>query len=293
MNIRLLRIFQVVAEEESITQAAEKLYISQPAVSNAIKQLEDHLGVTLFDRLSRRLYLNETGRLFLNKVRQLLEIYHELETEAAQLEDKAPIKIGSSITIANFILPRAIRLFQADQPDIDVFVQVENARQIESQLLQHQIDLGLIEGVIQHDELITRTLSSYDLSIVCSPEHPMGERDKIELDELIKQPFLLREKGSAIRNVFDSALLLHGFQVTPLWTSINSQALIQATKQGLGLSVLPTILVQESLKQGELHALSVPGLQLINQNLLVQHKDKLQSPSTLRLIEEIVRVAST
>lgn len=287
MKIRHLRIFKIVCEEESITKAAERLFITQPAVSNTISELESHLNVYLFDRISRKIYLNETGKLFLEKVIRLLDLYDDLEQSVKELEDNATIKIGSSITIANFILPKAIVDFETIYNNTPTKVIVGNAGKIEEMLYNNEIDLGLIEGVIYNEGLIKVPFSSYKLSIICSPKHKLALEEPVDINKLIQERLLLREKGSAIRDVFDSALLLHNLRVNPEWTSINSQALIYAVKQNLGISVLPKILVEEEINSGEIFEIKVNDFELVNVNHIVFHKDKFQTRSFKTLIEII------
>ncbi len=287
MNIRYLRIFKMVCEEESITKAAEKLFITQPAVSNAISELERDLGVCLFDRISRKVYLNETGKLFLAKVIKLLDLYDNLEKNVKELEDNAAIKIGSSITIANFILPKAIVDFEAIYKNTPTKVTIGNAGKIEAMLYNNEIDLGLIEGVIYNEELIKIPFSSYKLAIICSPKHRLALEEPIDINNLMQERLLLREKGSAIRDVFDSALLLHNLRANPNWTSINSQALIHAVKHNLGISVLPKILVEEEIESGDFFEIKVNDFELVNINHIVFHKDKFQTNSFKTLVEII------
>ena len=287
MKIRHLRIFKMVCEEESITKAAEKLFVTQPAVSNAISELESHLDVYLFDRISRRIYLNETGKLFLAKVIKLLDLYDDLEQNVKELEDNATIKIGSSITIANFILPKAIVDFEKIYKNTPTKVTVGNARQIEEMLYNNEIDLGLIEGVIYDEELIKIPFSSFKLTIICSRKHKLALEESIDINRLIQERLLLREKGSAIRDVFDSALLLHNLRANPEWTSINSQALIHAVKQNLGISVLPKILVEKEISSGEVAEIKVNEFDLVNINHIVFHKDKFQTKGFKTLIDII------
>lgn len=287
MKIRHLRIFKMVCEEESITKAAEKLFMTQPAVSSAISELEGHLGVYLFDRISRRIYLNETGRLFLTKVIKLLDLYDDLEQNIIELEDNATIKIGSSITIANFILPKAIVEFEKVYKNTPTKVIVGNARNIEEMLYNNEIDLGLIEGVIYNEELTKIPFSSYKLAIICSPRHTLALEESIDINQLIQERLLLREKGSAIRDVFDSALLVHNLKANPEWVSINSQALIQSVKQNLGISVLPKILIEREIETGEICEINVNDFELVNINHIVFHKDKIQTNSLKTLIEII------
>lgn len=290
MKIRHLRIFKVVCEEGSITKAADKLYITQPAVSNAIAELENHLGVNLFDRISRRIYLNEVGKLFLGKVVKLLDIYDDLEQNVAELEDNATIKIGSSITIGNFILPQAILAFEKQFKNTPTKVIIENAKKIEEMLCNNEIDLGLVEGVISNEELIKIPFSSYELTVICSPDHALAKNHVIEVDTLIQQKLLLREKGSAIRDVFDSALLLHNLKVNPEWTSINSQALIQGVKANLGITILPKKLVEKELSNGKVIEVKVKDLELMNLNQIIFHKEKFQTQSFKTLIQIIKEI---
>lgn len=290
MKIRHLRIYKMVCEEESITKAAEKLFMTQPAVSSAISELESHLGVNLFDRISRRIYLNETGKLFLRKVINLIELYDDLEQNVKELEDNATIKIGSSITIANFILPKAIVDFEKIYKNTPTKVIVGNARKIEEMLYNNEIDLGLIEGVIYNEELIKVPFSSYKLAAICSPGHKLAIDKPIEINQLIQERLLLREKGSAIRDVFDSALLVHNLIANPEWISINSQALIQAVKHNLGISVLPKILIEKEIESGEIFEIKVSDFELINANHIVFHKDKFQTNSFKTMIEVIKNI---
>ncbi|WP_343767852.1 LysR substrate-binding domain-containing protein [Clostridium malenominatum] len=292
MNLRHLRIFKTVCEEESITKASEKLFMTQPAVSHAINELECHLGICLFDRISRRLYLNETGKLFLGKTIKLLELYDDLEQNSKELEDNATIKIGSSITIANFILPKAIAKFETVCKNTPTKVIIDNARNIENMILNNEIDLGLIEGVIYKEELIKFPFSSYELTVLCSPEHKFVLEKSVDVNELIKERLLLREEGSAIRDIFDSALLLHNITINPEWISVNSQALIYAVKQNLGISVLPKILVENELSSGELCEVKVNDFELNSVNHIVFHKDKIQTKNYKTLIEIIKSKAS-
>lgn len=292
MKIRHLRIFKMVCEEESITKAAEKLFITQPAVSNAISELESHLGVYLFDRISRKIYLNETGKLFLTKVIKLLDLYDDLEQNVKELEDNATIKIGSSITIANFILPKAIVDFETIYNNTPTKIIIGNAGKIEEMLYNNEIDLGLIEGTIYNEELIKIPFSSYKLAIICSPKHKFALEEPTDINKLIQERLLLREKGSAIRDVFDSALLIHNLRANPEWISINSQALIYAVKQNLGISVLPKILVEEEIESGEIFEIKINDFELVNVNHIVFHKDKFQTKSFKTLIKIIKSKAS-
>lgn len=291
MKLRHLRIFKIVCEEGNITRASEKLFISQPAVSKAIHELENFLEIELFDRIGGRIHVNETGKLFLLKTTLLLDQYDNLINEIKDLEKSVRIKIGSSITIANYILPKAIAEFERVYNSTPISVSVANAEKIEELLNKNEIDIALIEGIVSNEDLVDIPCSTYDLVVLCSVDHPFSLQTVINIEELLAERLLLREKGSAIRDVFDSALAVRQLNVIPDWISINSQSLIQAVKRNLGITVLPKILVADELREGTLVEVAVENLHMENVNHILFHKNKFQSKNFHALIDIIQKTA--
>ena len=287
MTIRHMRIFLEVCRTMNVTRAAENLYMTQPAVSHVIAELEKEAGCPLFDRISRRIYLTEAGRIFLEKARQILELHEELSAGFPALTGQAPLRIGSGITIANFHLPTILRRCRRLDGFPSVRVTVDQAGRIEEALLNSELDVALIEGVVRHPHLIRQPFSSYDMAAFCAPSHPLATRSPLSLDDLLTAELLLREPGSAIRDAFDSALLLRDRCAEPAWTSVNSPALAAAAREGLGVAVLPACLTEADVAAGRLVRLEVEGLTLRNQNQLVVHRDKTITPP-LRLFMEAV-----
>lgn len=287
MNLRQLEVFRAVCEQGGFTRAAQSLYMTQPAVSHVIAELEKEAGCPLFDRISRRIYLTEAGRIFLEKARQILELHEELSAGFPALTGQAPLRIGSGITIANFHLPTILRRCRRLDGFPSVRVTVDQAGRIEEALLNSELDVALIEGVVRHPHLIRQPFSSYDMAAFCAPSHPLAARGPLSLDDLLTAELLLREPGSAIRDAFDSALLLRDRCAEPAWTSVNSPALAAAAREGLGVAVLPACLTEADVAAGRLVRLEVEGLTLRNQNQLVVHRDKTITPP-LRLFMEAV-----
>lgn len=286
MTIRHLRIFKLVCETGSFTLAAKKLYMTQPAVSHAISELEEELGTKLFDRISKKIWLNQIGAVFLEQVSRTLELYDGLEA-GETIEQKAAIRLGSNITIANFWLPRALKEFDNRWPDTPVITTVDKASEILGRLLNHQLDLALIEGAIEEEGVEAIPFSSYRISAACAPGYLPREHGEMTLEELTKQKLLLRERGSAIRDVFDSLLRLHGLSAAPHYTSVNSQALLQATREGLGITILPELLMRDDFQCQNLMEITVTGIQLENVNQIVYSKGKYLSRPMKGLIEII------
>ncbi len=288
MNIRQLQVFAAVCAELNFTRAAQKLYMTQPAVSHVIADLERETGCVLFDRIARKIYLTQAGALFLEKATRLLELYGGLFSCAPDLEQKAPIRIGSCITIANFHLPQMMQVFKKECGETPFSILVDSARHIQSKLLKNEIDVALIEGVIPHACLEKHAFSSFEIAAVCSPDYPAAKKGALSIAQFTAEDLLLREQGSAIRDALDSALLLHNAAADPKWTSVNSQALIEAAKAGLGISVLAKALVEKELAHGRLKELTVQGLSLTNTNYVAFHRDKYLS-APLKFFIDIVR----
>lgn len=287
MNLRQLRIFKIVCETQNFTKAAGVLYMTQPAVSHVIGELESEIGFQLFDRLSRKIYLTQAGKIFLDKSTRILELYDDLKNQAGGIAETAPLRIGSTITIANVWLPRIMETFQKRNNKCVVKVEVGSAENTEKKLRENKIDLALIEGMIAGNQYEKIVFSSYEMVLICSPSHKWAGKTEIPLKDILEEKFLLREKGSALRNSFDSALLLHNIIVDPIWVSVNSQALVQAVSRNLGVSVMPVELVERELQNGEIAGVRIRNMKLVNQNHIVYHKDKYLSHSAHELIELI------
>lgn len=286
ISIRDLTVFRTVCEEGSFTKAAEKLYMTQPAVSHVIRDLEEIAGAPLFDRFSRKIRLNETGKLFLENAAQLLNMYDSFTKQAGALAGKAVLRLGSSITVANFQLPGLLKRFSSIWPDTPVQVRVDSAANITESLCAHEVDLALIEGLITRPKLTALPFTSYRLAAAAAPGYrkpPLA----LTLSELTREKLLLREKGSAIRDTLDSAMLLQNVYASPSWESANSQVLLQAAKAGLGVTVLPLELLKPEIEAGRLVLLELTDIVLKNDAHIVYHREKLLSPPMQSLISLI------
>lgn len=276
MTLRHFEIFRTVAETGNFTKAAEQLYITQSAVSHAIRELEERAGTVLFDRLSKRVQLTASGQLFLEEILPILSACETLEAHIEHLEQQAPLHLVSSITIAAFRLPGMLQCFRAAWPELPVHVDVVSAAAAVEILRTGKADVALIEGAAPQGPFICQPFASYPLEIVCAPGYPI-KGNPMSLESFCSEKLLLREKGSAIRDTLDSALWLSGRTVYPAWTSVNSLALTEAAKAGLGVTVLPDVLVQDAIHSGTLVSVSVEGLSLQNELIAVWHKDKTLS----------------
>jgi len=285
-------IFKEVCEELSFTKTAKKLYMTQPAISHVISDLEAEIGGKLFERIGRKIHLTGTGEILLHKVVRIIELHEELENGFKYQEELVTIRIGSSITIANFWIQKWIKEWRRKYGRTPLKIQVDSATNIEEKLLNNEIDIALMEGAIHNKQLISHEVSSYEMSVICSSNHDFAKNGRLEIaaEEFAAQPLLLREKGSAIRDTLDSALLLKHIYVDPMMTSVNSQALIQAVKYDFGISVIPDLLVMQQVKEGDIAKLSIKDIRLFNYNSICYHRDKYLSKPMQWFIDCCIRI---
>ncbi len=285
LTLRHLTIFKTVAETGNFTKAAQKLYITQSAVSHTIRELEGYTGTSLFDRLSRQVRLTAQGRLLLDEILPILASCDALEERIRHLEMQAPLRIVSSITIAAFWLPRILNQLKEKLPDLLPYVTVESASDAIRTLSKGEADIAFLEGAQPQGPFHCIHFSDYSLVTVCAPGYfKENAPAALTLEEFCQEKLLLREPGSAIRDTLDSALFILGHTARPLWTSVNSTALLEAAKAGLGITVLPEMLVKEEIKKGTLLPLHIENLALKNDMIAVYHKDKYLTPGLTTLL---------
>ena len=288
MTLRNLRIFRTVCDLNSVTAAAEKLYLSQPAVSAVIGEMEQHFGVKLFDRISRRLHITEAGKRVYEYAAHILTLYDEMENGIRDWGKAGVLRIGSSITIGNRLLPGIVKEFSAENPEIKLKVTIDNSGAIERLVTQGELDVGLIEGVTRQPQLIVRQFMEDKLVVLCGRGHPLWEKGETSPRELCSYPFILREKGSGTRELFDSSLLIHNLAVEPVWESISTSAIVEAVAENLGLTALPYRLVEKEIKRGRVRTVEVPGLSLTRNFYLLRHGGKYLSGAGEAFIRKVL-----
>ena len=285
MTLRHLRIFLAVCREGSATAAAEKLYIAQPTVSVAIRELESHYNVILFDRIGRRLFLTDAGEQMRSYAQHIVALLDEMESRSQDWEESGTLRLGSSITIGTVQLPRIVTRLQKQYPKLRIEVTVCNSDTVEAAILDNEIDLGLIEGGCRHGKLEDILLGGDELVFLCHPEHPFAGRS-VSAGQLNGEAFLFREKGSAGRGLIESTLKASGVEPRPLWQSISTQSLVSGVAEGLGIAVLPLSLVQPALRAGSVSRFLVEGIRFTRRFRLLYHRNKYLT----RPMETMVRL---
>lgn len=285
MTLRHLRIFVAVCETGTMTAASDRLFIAQPSVSLAISEMEEYYGVRLFDRISRRLYLTESGRRVLQYARHIISLMDEMEQEVKNPDAVGRLRIGTSITIGSYLLPEYIKKLKEQYPSLQIEAVIGNSGNIEQKILDNEIDIGIIEGAVHSSYIESRTFEGDRMVFICPSDHKFAGRRLDQASELKAQDFLVREKGSASREMLDGILAANEIAVKPLWESTSNQAILHGVKQGLGISLLPWLLVREVLEKGEAAEFTVNGPELSRKFSVIYHKNKFLPRSAQALMQ--------
>ena len=184
MTIRHLRIFIEVVDSGKMSTAASRLFISQPTVSQAIKELEEHYGGLLFERLSRKLYITEKGQRLLSYARNVVKQFDDMEEMMIQDSHVKKIKIGATNTVGNCILGDVINAFKEINPQTEIYSYVNNTKNIEEKLLRSELDIAIIEGRVKSPDLISIPELNDFLVLICSARHPFAKKKIVKLEDL-------------------------------------------------------------------------------------------------------------
>ncbi len=276
MSIRHLRIFLTVCEcNNSITRAAKKLYMTQPSVSVAIQELEKYYGIILFDRISRRLYLTEAGRQFLEYAQRIFALLDDMEKGIRNWDTIGVLRTGASITIGSQFMPSYVEAFSGMYPDAEVQVFIGTSHQLEQKILNNELDFALVERPVRESSLIEEPYMEDSLAVIAPARQPYYPGRILKKEELSGQKFLLREHGSGTREVFEEVMAKEEISIKPIWEAMSTTALVNAVIHGLGIAVVPRRMVSGPLEKKLVYPLEIEGIEFKRCFYIVHHKDKL------------------
>ncbi|WP_031520699.1 DNA-binding transcriptional regulator YeiE [Siccibacter colletis] len=281
ITLRQLEVFAEVLKSGSTTQASQMLALSQSAVSAALADLEGQLGVQLFDRVGKRLVVNEHGRLLYPRVVALLEQAGEIE----QLfrEDNGAIRVYASSTIGNYILPEIIARYRRDFPGLPLELSVGNSQDVINAVADFRVDIGLIEGPCHTADIVTEPWLEDELVVFAAPGSAIFNAP-VTLGSLAAAPWILRERGSGTREIVDYLLLSHLPQFQLGMELGNSEAIKHAVRHGLGISCLSRRVIAEQLETGSLVEVPVPLPRLVRTLYRIRHRQKHLSSALMRFL---------
>lgn len=279
MTLRHMKIFLAVWDHQcNTTKAAQALFMTQPAVSLAIKELEQYYGVRLFERMGRRLQPTQAGAQLREYALTIVTAFADMEQHMRSWDSLGLLRVGASVTIGSQFLPTYVKDFSAQNPGVQVQVLVAPSEQLEGKILCNELDVALIEGAVHAANLISQPYMEDKLTVICPADGPFRQGQVLTLEEFKHQSFLLREPGSGTREVFDRVTESAGFSVHPIWEAMSTTALVNGVMQGLGIAVLPQQMVASALRSGQVISVDVEGLDFRRLFSIIYHKDKYLSP---------------
>ena len=270
MTIRHLTVFAAVAEQGSMSAAAKHLYLSQPTVSQAIRELEAHYNGLLFERLGKKLYLTERGKLLLPHAREMIR-------------QSSTLKLGSTLTVGTCLTPSIILDLQKKIPDLDVYSFVTNTQNIEQKLLRSELDAAVVEGEIHSPDLVVLPIIDDCLVLATGKKHPFYRRGRIHVQELNNQKFAVREYGSGTRQLFEDYTLRHDLKIRTAWEANSPRALLNAVLYNQMLSVMSIRLMHHEIRHRSVRVFCNEAGEWNRKFKLVYHKNKFLTPAIFEL----------
>lgn len=261
-TLRQLEIFTAVAEYKKMNLTANKLFIAQPTVSQTISDLEKEYGVTLFERHARELRITAAGSVLLERAKEIIGIYENLEQSMKNIHTIRPLKVGATLTIGNTMMSDLILKLTKECPDIDASVFVDNTKLLEQRLLHNELDLALVEGIIMCEEIATEPVFNDQLELICGTEHSFAKRDSIKITELRNHDFIMRERGSGTRAIFENIMKQHHVPFHTKWECSSSTAILDAVRHNLGLGVLSYRCIKEYAIKGDVNICPIENVSM-------------------------------
>jgi len=281
-TLRQLEVFLAVAGTQNISRAAEALAMSQSAVSGSLSDLESHFDILLFDRVGKRIQLNEFGRALRPRAQALLEQAQDLENALRNHTDIGRLQIGATLTIGNYLAVELMARFMREQPGAQVSLEVANTQEIVNKVVNFELDIALVEGELTHPELEITPWHEDELMVFCSPEHALAAKGELTDADLLEATWIVREIGSGTRQTFERAM--HGLlpKLNIMLELQHTEAIKRAVEAGLGIGCISRVALLDAFRRGSLVPLSVPHRDFRRYFYFIVHRHKYRSAGIQR-----------
>lgn len=294
ISLRQLEVFVSIAATGTVRAAAERLHVTQPAISMALAELERQLATTLFNRERGRLYLSLQGKELLPQAQEILERVHDLEHYAEDQSGslRGELRLGASNTIGNYLVGDLLGEFVTLHPQVSLHLTVENTHDIIQHLLHHELDVACIEGPFNHPQLELLPWRDDFLTVCAAPDDPLAVRSSLEPDDFLDAKWILREPGSAMRILAEQALT--SLPPGQIFLELGQvESIKQAVIAGLGISWLPEVATVDAIASGRLVRLDAPFLQLKRRFSVVVHQSRYHSAVLKAFLQSLALTSSS
>lgn len=293
MTLHQLQVFEATARLGSFTRAAEELHLTQPTVSMQVKHLAKIIGVPLFEQIGKKLYLTESGRVLFKTCQEVFDRLERLEMNLLELRGMKQGRLRlSATTTAKYFLPKLLNPFCRQYPGINVSLEVSSHDTVLNRLNDNLDDVYILSRLPERDDIEIKPFLCNPLVVVAPAEHPLTKKQHGTLTDLVDQPFVMRERGSATREAADRLLHQQGVSVRVKLELGSNEAIKQAVNQGLGLSVLSLHSLNDCNSAFQLSILNVDHFPIHQQWYVVFPKEKALSTVARTFIDYLLSESS-
>lgn len=289
MTKRALEIFVTVADEGTMAKAAQKLYITQPSVSNTIAKLETEYDVLLFERLSKKLRITQKGKIFYEYASSILKQYERLDQLATFSDGQTLLRIGATMTVGSYFITPIIREFQTTHPEIDIRLAIDNSEEIIKLIDSNEIDFAIIESEIHHPDFYTQKIFTDRMIPICAWDNPLLEKETLELRDLENEGIAYREEGSATRKQVEEYFKNHHVRVLEKCTTNSVDTVVDVVSQTNLFSVVSQQVYQQN---DHVAHLNVKNFEIRRNFNFIHHKDKELSEDVTEFCRKFVEYAN-
>ena len=277
-----LYIFKTVATTQSMSKAAQLLYISQPTISQKIQEIENQYDIKLFERYSKKLFITEEGKTLLNLTNSILGLYDDMDHIFSK-DNRFSLKIGATLTVGNTIISPLLKQLKEQYPSINIEVCIDNTHIIEEKILNNYLDIVLIEGELTHPDFIVTPVIHDKLVFACAYDFPIP--DTLEIQELTRYPFINREEGSGTREQLEEYIKKHHIHLKSSWECHSWEAVKQAILYNHGIALVPLQLIENEVYNGDLKIIPIDSISLERDFCICYHKNKKVTKKLSAFIE--------
>ncbi|MBU0993872.1 MAG: LysR family transcriptional regulator [Proteobacteria bacterium] len=294
MNLWQLKIFCKTVELKSFSKAGEYVHLTQPTISSHIKDLEDHFGCRLINRMGKEVSPTKAGELLYGYAVRLTALLDEAESAMNEFQGKIKgrLVMGGSTIPGGYILPDVIGSFTKVYPDVRILLSVADTEEIITRILSGELEFGIVGAKISDKSISQEKLMEEGMHLIVKKDHKWAEKKSVSLKMLTKEPFILREPGSGTLKTLDERITSAGFSIynfNIIAEMGSTAAVCQGIKSGVGISILSPVAVKEELLNGSLKSLRIEDVNLKRIFYLSRHKHKSLSPLSNAFIKHLKR----
>ncbi|HIQ47248.1 MAG TPA: LysR family transcriptional regulator [Sulfurovum sp.] len=274
LTLRQMQIFLNVVVSGHLTNVAKEMKLSQSAVSMSIKELENILGRPVFDRINKKLVLNEVGRAFYKEIDPIFKKLSDIEYEFKNSENKGMIRVGASTTIVDYLMPAIICSYMSSYPDVKITLKEGNTKEIADMIKEGSIDIGFVEGFVSGSDIIKEKIGIDELVVVTADKSLC---QSCTIDDIADKRWVLREEGSGTREVFLDYIKEKVDELNIFLELGHTESIKSILMNRECLTCISKISVESELKEGKLHKVAVENFECKRDFLMIYHKDKYHS----------------